>query len=149
VAFAGGPGGINHPAAPEERIAERETHTPPTSFQTQHIQAAQTNKQSYAKANGGHPTTLAVAKPLAVETHPAPPVSHAATAGSLRPAPAANVNHNPAAAPNRPAVTPEARPAPQVRETPAPAVHNTPPPAVHNPPPAAKPAPKPKPEEKH
>jgi hypothetical protein len=145
VAFAGGPGGIQHTATPQEQIAAHETHTPPTSFQAQHIQAAQTNKQSYAKVNGGHPATLAVAKPLAVETHPAPPVSHAATTGSLRPAPAANVSHVPAAAPNRPAMTPEARPAPQVHETPAPAVHNAPP-ATHNPPPAAKPAPKPKPE---
>jgi hypothetical protein len=156
VAYAGGPGGINHPAASQELIAAHETHTPPTTFQTQHIQAAQTNKQSYAKANGGHPATLAVAKPLAVETHPAPPVSHAATSGSVRPGPAATVNHNTATVPNRPAATTEERPAPQVREAPAPAVHNAPPPAVHNappaahnPPPAAKPAPRPKPEEKH
>jgi len=146
VAYAGGPGGIQHTATPQEQIAAHETHTPPTTFQAQHIQAAQTNKQSYAKVNGGHPATLAVAKPLAVETHPAPPVSHAAATGSVRSAPAATVNHNPAATPERPAVTPEARPAPQVRQTQAPAVHNAPPPAVHNPPPAAKPAPKPKPE---
>src|ERR1700677_2469971 len=117
VAFAGGPGGIQHTATPQEQIAAHGTHTAPTSFQTQHIQAAQTNKQSYAKVNGGHPATLAVAKPLAVENHPAPPVSHAATTGSMRPAPAATVNHNPAATPERPAVTPEARPAPQVHET--------------------------------
>jgi hypothetical protein len=150
VAFAGGPGGIQHTATPQEQLAARETHTPPTSFQAQHIQAAQTNKQSYAKVNGGHPATLAVAKPLAVESHPAPSVSHAATAGSVRPAPAATVNHNPAATPERPAVTPEARPAPQVHEvheTPAPAAHNTAPPKTNNAP--ARPAAKPKPEEKH
>jgi hypothetical protein len=147
VAFAGGPGGIQHTATPQEQIAGHETHTPPTSFQTQHIQAAQTNRQSYAKFNGGHPATLAVAKPLAVETHAAPPVSHAATTGSVRPAPAATVNHNPAATPERPGVTPEARPAPQVHETPAPAAHNTSPPKTNTAP--ARPAAKPKPEEKH
>jgi WXXGXW repeat (2 copies) len=73
VAYAGGPGGIQHQPTAQEQIAEHETHTPPTSFQTQHIQAAQSNKQSFAKFNGGHPATLAVAKPLAVETHTAPP----------------------------------------------------------------------------
>jgi hypothetical protein len=72
VAYSGGPGGIQHQPAPEERIAERETHTPPTSFQAQHISAAQTNHQSYAKFNGGHPATLAVARPLQVESRPAP-----------------------------------------------------------------------------
>jgi hypothetical protein len=148
VAFAGGPGGINHPATQQELIAAHETHTAPTSFQTQHIQAAQSNKQSYAKANGGHPATLAVAKPLAVETHPAPAVSRAGTGGAARPAPAANINRSPAASTNRPAVTPEARPAPQVHEPTAPAAHNTEP-AAHNTEPAARPAAKPKPEEKH
>ena len=72
VAYSGGPGGINHPPAPQERLAEHEQHTPPTSFQSQHIQAAQSNHQSYAKFNSGHPAMLAAAKPLAVETHPAP-----------------------------------------------------------------------------
>ena len=76
VAYAGGPGGIQHAAAPQERIAETETHTPPTSFQAQHIQAAQANKQSYAKVNGGRPATLAVAKPLPVESHGAPGFAH-------------------------------------------------------------------------
>ncbi|MGD0632383.1 MAG: hypothetical protein ABR987_23925, partial [Terracidiphilus sp.] len=153
VAYSGGPGGIQHTATPQEQIAAHETHTPPTTFQTQHIQAAQTNKQSYAKVNGGHPATLAVAKPLPVETHPAPPVSHAATPGSVRPAPAANANHIPAASTNKPVVMAhETRPAPQVHNPPPPVVHNSPPPAVHTaPPPAPKPAAKPKPEtqEKH
>jgi len=72
VAYSGGPGGINHPPAAQERLAEHEQHTPPTSFQTQHIQAAQTNHQSYAKFNNGHPAMLAAARPLAVETHTAP-----------------------------------------------------------------------------
>ncbi|MGO9338741.1 MAG: YXWGXW repeat-containing protein [Terracidiphilus sp.] len=160
VAYSGGPGGIQHTPTAQEQIAVHETHTPPTTFQTQHIQAAQSNKQSYAKANGGRPATLAVARPLPVETHPAPPVSRVSTAGSVRPAPAANVSHAPAAAPNRPALTQESRPAPQMHETPAPQMHETPapavhnpppavhnpPPAVHNPPPAPRPAEKPKPE---
>ena len=73
VAYAGGPGGIQHTATPTEQIAAHETHTPPTSFQTQHIQAAQSDKTSYAKNNGGKPANLVASKPLAVETRPAPP----------------------------------------------------------------------------
>jgi hypothetical protein len=88
VAYAGGPGGIQHVATAQEQIAAHETHTAPTSFQTQHIQAAQNNHASYAKVNGGHPATLAAAKPLAVESHPAPAVSHTATTGSVRTTPA-------------------------------------------------------------
>jgi hypothetical protein len=73
VAYSGGPGGIQHTATPTEQIASHETHTPPTTFQTQHIQTAQSNKTSYAKNNGGHPATLVASKPLAVESKPAPP----------------------------------------------------------------------------
>jgi hypothetical protein len=76
AAFSGGPGGVQHAATPQEKIAANETHTPPTTFQAQHIQAAQSSPTAYAKNNGGHPTTLAVAKPLALEAHTAPPVSH-------------------------------------------------------------------------
>jgi hypothetical protein len=73
VAYSGGPGGVQHQATSEEQIAAHETHTPPTTFQTQHVQTAQTNKLSYAKNNGGRPATLVASKPLAVETKPAPP----------------------------------------------------------------------------
>jgi hypothetical protein len=76
AAFSGGPGGVQHVATPQEQIAAHETHTPPTTFQAQHIQTAQSSPTSYAKNNGGHPTTLAVNKPLALESHTAPPVSH-------------------------------------------------------------------------
>jgi hypothetical protein len=73
VAYAGGPGGIQHTATPQEQVAAHETHTPPTSFQTQHQTSASTDKSSWAKTNGGHPTNVAVSKPLPVESHPAPP----------------------------------------------------------------------------
>jgi WXXGXW repeat (2 copies) len=71
TAYSGGPGGINHPATPEERVAEHEQHQPPSSVQQQHLQAAQHSPSSWAKNNGGHPTTLAVAKPFS-PTHPMP-----------------------------------------------------------------------------
>jgi WXXGXW repeat (2 copies) len=72
VAYSGGPGGINHAPAPEERMAMNEHHLAPTSYQTQHMNSAMADHNSYAKFNGGHPQNAAVARPLAAETHPAP-----------------------------------------------------------------------------
>src|ERR1700678_3608414 len=74
VAFAGGPGGINHPAAAQERIAEHEV-------------AARADRSSYAKANGGHPTNFAAARPLGAESRPAPAARPAAPMGANRGAP--------------------------------------------------------------
>jgi hypothetical protein len=63
-----------------------ETHLPPTKFQQQHIETAKADKTAYAKNNGGHPSNVAVAKPLAAETHPAPAAAHgAASSGGDRP----------------------------------------------------------------
>jgi len=157
VAYAGGPGGIQHQPTPEERIAENETHTAPTSFQNQHIQAAQSNKQSYAKVNGGRPATLAVARPLAVESHPAPPVSHTAMTNGGN---AARIGGNPGSVRNVPAsdyrpnntantgvrnttVQPNARPTytPPKNNTYAPPKNNSEPPKS-----SPKPPSKPKPE---
>jgi hypothetical protein len=99
VAYSGGPGGIQHTAAPQEQIAAHETHTAPTTFQTQHINAAQADKTSYAKVNGGKPATLAVAKPLPVESHPAPTPSKAAVSSSAsKNTPVANGSRSPAPA---------------------------------------------------
>jgi hypothetical protein len=72
VAFSGGPGGINHPATAEERVAERDQHVGATSFQSQHLATARADHTSYAKANGGRPQNLAASRPLAAESHPAP-----------------------------------------------------------------------------
>jgi hypothetical protein len=139
VAFSGGPGGINHAPIAEERIAEHEQHTPPTTFQAQHIQAAQSNKQFYAKVNGGHPATLAVAKPLPVETHAAPPVSHTTMNNG------ANVNgaFNHGAPPNRPALQPATRTPqpPPARAEGTPRTYT--PPKNNNAPPKGNPPPKP------
>jgi hypothetical protein len=84
VAFSGGPGGINHPPAPEERAAMSEHHLAPTSFQTQHMNSAMSDHNSYFKANGGHPQNLAVARPLPAENHAAPSFNnnHGATPGN-------------------------------------------------------------------
>jgi hypothetical protein len=72
VSYNGGPNGVQHQPAPEEQIAAHETHTAPTTFQAKHVTAAAADKTNFASNNGGHPTNLAAAKPLAAETH-APP----------------------------------------------------------------------------
>ena len=69
VAFSGGPGGINHPPTNEERMAEHEQHTAPTSFQTQHEGAARTNVSNYASHNGGHPSNMATERPMGGGAH--------------------------------------------------------------------------------
>ena len=65
VSFNGGTGGIQHAPTAQEQVAAKQPHTQPTSFQTQHATAAKADKTSFAKANGGKPKTVAVAKPLA------------------------------------------------------------------------------------
>jgi hypothetical protein len=150
VAYAGGPGGIQHAATPQEQVALHETHTAPTSFQQQHENTFRADKTSYAKANGGHPSTLVASRPLAVESHAAPP--HAAPANTARVG-GSGYNGSP-----RPMTTPagqhaavSSRPSTPAAGTPhystPPASHNAAPsrpaPAAH---PAAKPAAKPKPE---
>jgi len=72
VAFSGGPGGINHPPAPEERLAMREQHLAPTSYQAQHVNSAMSDHNAYARFNGGRPQNVAVAQPLAREQHLGP-----------------------------------------------------------------------------
>jgi hypothetical protein len=72
VAFSGGPGGIQHQPTAEERVAERDQHSGPTTFQTQHMAVARSDKTSFAKANGGHPKNLVAAKPLGEGKRAAP-----------------------------------------------------------------------------
>ncbi|MGC2637542.1 MAG: YXWGXW repeat-containing protein [Acidobacteriaceae bacterium] len=72
VAFNGGPGGIQHTPTRAEKEAATQPHTPPTEVQTGHTAAARADKTSFAKANGGHPATLAVARPQAKPDEAAP-----------------------------------------------------------------------------
>ena len=78
VAYSGGPGGINHQPLPEERNAMHEQHMGATSVQQQHMQAARSDKSFYAKNNGGHPQTMAAARPMGYNSN------HAAE-GNARP----------------------------------------------------------------
>lgn len=63
VAYNGGPGGIRHDPTAAERAAMSGRHQGPTQAQLQHVQTARADRTSYAKENGGHPRTLAMARP--------------------------------------------------------------------------------------
>jgi hypothetical protein len=69
VAYSGGPAGIRHDPSPEERNAMREHHMGATSVQEQHMQAARSDRSFYAKNNGGHPQTVAAARPMGYANH--------------------------------------------------------------------------------
>ncbi|MGA8731428.1 MAG: hypothetical protein WB608_21905, partial [Terracidiphilus sp.] len=68
VAYSGGPGGIRHDPSPEERTAMHEQHVGRTSFQTQHVNAAMSDRNSYFNSNHGRPTNVAVARPMAPQS---------------------------------------------------------------------------------
>jgi hypothetical protein len=72
VSYNGGPNGVQHQPTPDEQVAAREQHTAPTTFKQRQETAAAADKTNLASNNGGHPATLAVAKPLPAETHAAP-----------------------------------------------------------------------------
>ncbi len=63
VAYSGGPGGIRHNASAEERYAERDQHMEATAFQHSHESVAMSDRSSYVRNNGGHPSNLAVQRP--------------------------------------------------------------------------------------
>jgi hypothetical protein len=136
VAYSGGPGGINHPPTAQENSYSHEQHMAATSFQTQHETAARANVSSYASHNGGHPTNLAMARPMNAGAH-ANIGSQSSGAGAGKVTANGNVQgHSDVASPklynsqsqshatpqNRPAPTPQNRPAPQERPAPA---HNS------------------------
>ena len=166
VAYSGGPGGIRHDPAPEERMAEREQHTALTSYQTQHESAARADRGSYVKNNGGHPATLAVARPLGanpqnmhqVQTRQTPQMQSRPMAQSQQQRPTTQTQQRPMTQmQNRPVQQPQAqsrsvqqpqqqsRPTPQTQQRPVPQAQSRPAPqAQSRPAPQAKPSAKPK-----
>ena len=70
VSYNGGPGGIQHQPAPQERIAMRDQHMAPTQMQMQHAQAARMERSSYFNNNHGRPVTAAVAHPWNNQNRP-------------------------------------------------------------------------------
>jgi hypothetical protein len=155
VAFSGGPGGIRHDPAPEERMAEREQHTALTSYQTQHESVARADRGSYVKNNGGHPATLAVARPLGtnaqnmhqVQTRQTPQMQPRSTAQQQQ-RPMSQTQNRPVQQPlaqSRSMQQSQSRPAPQTQQRPTPQVQQrSAPQAQSRPAPQAKPSPSPR-----
>jgi hypothetical protein len=158
TSFNGGPNGVQHVAAPEEQIAEHESHTQPTAFQQQHMAAAKADPSSSFKNNGGHPKNLAVAKPLAVESHAAPagfkpppprPVTELAKVQAPPTTIAATKTAITKTAAVKPPVPAKAAPMAETKPTPAPKTEaKTPPTTGTKPTPTLESKPAPKPETK-
>ncbi len=62
TSFNGGTGGVTAQPTPAEKQAENERHTPATSAQTQHEQAAGANKSQFYSANHGQPSVAGTSK---------------------------------------------------------------------------------------
>ncbi len=93
ASFNGGEGGVNAQPTAAERAAENEHHTPATSLQTQHEQAAQSDKSMLASANHGKPAVAATARPG--EFHGTGVVAaHSAGGNANRPPNNAGNSHN-------------------------------------------------------
>jgi hypothetical protein len=114
VSYNGGNGGINARATPQQEAAARERHIPPVAAQTQHVQAARSNRELRASVNQGRPPIAATEKPGDFKGHAVP----AKEAGAPYHPPAnrgagATRSNEPAARPgnNRPAES-GARPSP-------------------------------------
>ncbi len=64
IAFNGGPGGIHHDPAPEERAAMNEHHFAPSGVQSQHEMAARNDHSAYFNNNHGNPSHVTMARPM-------------------------------------------------------------------------------------
>ena len=63
VSFNGGTGGTAARPTSQEQAWAHEQHVPPTTMQTQHVQAASTNRSLLASVNHGKPSIAATSKP--------------------------------------------------------------------------------------
>jgi hypothetical protein len=94
VSFNGGAGGINARPTAAEQAAEREHHVAATSAQTQHEQAARSDRSFLASVNHGHPAVTASSRPGDFHAEGAV-AAHSANSNANRPA--GNANRPPSA----------------------------------------------------
>jgi len=85
VSYNGGNGGIDRRPTRFEEEAEHERHIPPVTVQTEHIQAARTNRQLRASVNRGRPEVAATPRPGAFRDRAAVPAKEAG--GAYNPEP--------------------------------------------------------------
>jgi hypothetical protein len=63
ISYNGGNGGVNARPTPREEEAARARHLPPVAVQTQHVQAARSNRELRASVNQGRPAIAATQRP--------------------------------------------------------------------------------------
>lgn len=63
ISYNGGNGGIGVRPTPGEESAARARHLPPVAVQTQHVQAARSNRELHASVNQGRPSIAATQRP--------------------------------------------------------------------------------------
>jgi hypothetical protein len=73
VSYNGGRGGIEERPTHEQEQVEHERHLPPQAIQTQHVEAARSNRDLRASVNHGKPPVAATPKPGAFNEHGAVP----------------------------------------------------------------------------
>jgi hypothetical protein len=77
VSYNGGEGGITARPSPEEERYANERHVPPVAAQTEHVQAARSDRQLHASVNQGRPPIAATPKPGALNDRAAVPAKEA------------------------------------------------------------------------
>ncbi len=65
ISYSGGPGGIRHEPNEMERRYMHEQHMERTSFQEQNQREAMSNRNAYARFNGGRPANVVAERPVA------------------------------------------------------------------------------------
>ena len=110
VSFNGGTGGTTVQPTPQELSAAHEQHTAATPLQTQHEQAASTNKTLLASVNHGNPAVAATSKPAefsgkgVVPAKLASPATPPRTTPTVPSASAVEKNRSPAASHTTPPI---------------------------------------------
>ena len=80
VSYNGGTGGVRAEPTREQRVAERDHHTPPLQMQMQQQHLASQNKENFARVNQGKPAIAATARAGEFSSHSAIPARAAGAA---------------------------------------------------------------------
>ena len=140
VSYNGGTGGTTATPTPQEQAAAQQPHVAPTAMQTQHQQAASTNRALLASVNNGKPAIAATSKPgefsgpgvvaakAAAPYKPAASPAAVPAAGNNVPRPGNTVSHPPAvqantSAPHPPVTQPHTQAPPPKPPAPKPPAH--------------------------
>jgi hypothetical protein len=99
VSYNGGNGGLSARATSQEQSAARQRHISPVAAQTQHIQAARSNRELRASENHGKPPIAATQRPGAFSGGAVVPAKEG---GRYNPPPNRGANTRAADNPNRP-----------------------------------------------